>query len=680
MMKEKRVLLFAGTTEGRKLSEYLTKCRVRVHVCVATAYGESLLPQAENLTVSHERLQSHQISELIREFCPDCVIDATHPYACEVTRNIREACRDQQVEYLRLLRRESRNDNSIYVTNIEDAVEFLRHTEGNILVSTGSKEIEKFTELRHYRERIYARVLSLAAVVKKCEDLGICGRHLICMQGPFSREMNEILLREYEISYFVTKDSGKEGGFPEKYEAAKAVGAKLVVVGRPEETDGASLEEIICLLRKKFHLEEIECGRTEVSLIGIGTGSKNGFTAEALQACRKAEVLIGAGRMVEAAVSAGQECYLSCRAEEIAAYIKEHPEYRKVAVVFSGDIGFYSGAEKLKNMLKDSSRIKIRLIPGISSIVYFAAQLGIAWEDAALCSIHGRKKPVVSVVRDHKKTFFLTGTQEDIRNLCRELTKYGYGKLRIYTGEQLSYEKERIRAGTVEELCDFCGENLTVVYVENPNGGERTTSTGICDEWFIRGKIPMTKEEVRSVSLSKLEIFKDAIIYDVGAGTGSVSVEAALCATDGQVYAIEKDPEGIRLIHENMKKFHVDNVTAVQGEAPEALRGLPAPDCVFVGGSGGKTEEILRAVIDGNPRVRVVVNAVTLETVSAILEDIRKLRQTPDIKIEKEEMVQLSVARTSWTGRYHMMTGMNPVFICSFTCIFTGDNYDEKNA
>ena len=225
-MKDKKILLYAGTTEGRKLASYLGRRGVRLHVCVATAYGESLLPEEKNITVTHDRMDSGQMGEFMRVFEPDYVIDATHPYAKEVTKNLKSACEVMQVPYLRLVRGSEETKESICVENMDEAIKYLEKTEGNILVTTGSKELESYTRLTDYESRVYARVLSIGQVAVNCEELGFSGRHLICMQGPFSTEMNRAMLKEYDIAYMVTKESGLAGGYPQKCQAALEAGVK----------------------------------------------------------------------------------------------------------------------------------------------------------------------------------------------------------------------------------------------------------------------------------------------------------------------------------------------------------------------------------------------------------------------------------------------------------------------
>lgn len=179
------------------------------------------------------------------------------------------------------------------------------------------------------------------------------------------------------------------------------------------------------------------------------------------------------------------------------------------------------------------------------------------------------------------------------------------------------------------------------------------------DERFIRGKVPMTKSEVRAVSLSKLGLDKDSVCYDIGAGTGSVSVEAALASPEGKVFAIEKDGEALELLRQNKEKFRVTNLVIVPGKAPLAMTELPPPTHAFIGGSAGEMEAIITQLRDKSPRVRVVINAIALETVSKMLE-ILKAHEIDG------EIVSVQIAKAHTVGGYHMMHGQNPVYVLSF--------------
>ena len=191
-------------------------------------------------------------------------------------------------------------------------------------------------------------------------------------------------------------------------------------------------------------------------------------------------------------------------------------------------------------------------------------------------------------------------------------------------GENLSYENEKIFAKPASELTEYKGDPLSVICAVNENAGTRLETHGIRDEEFIRGKAPMTKEEVRTVSLSKLRLTADSVCYDVGAGTGSLSIEMALRAHQGQVWAIEKKEDAVELIHRNKLKFAADNLEIVEGLAPEALKDLPAPTHAFIGGSSGNLKEIVKLLLEKNPQVRIVINCITLETVSEALETAKE--------------------------------------------------------
>lgn len=272
-----KIIIFAGTVEGRKIAEYLNRNRIHARVCVATAYGESLLPEGEYLETSRQRLSQDEMEEIMGAMEDGLVIDATHPYAQVVTENIQAACHNTKTEYIRVVRQEifcgeTEDFPVVYVKDTREAVDYLEHTKGNILVTTGSKELAAYTNLSNYKDRVYARVLSILSVMESCTRLGVEGKHLICMQGPFSQEMNEAMLRQVQASWMVTKESGTSGGFLEKYLAAKKTGCGLVVIGRPRDEEGISLEECEKLLEERFHLvQELSEKKSEEEKVKNGS-------------------------------------------------------------------------------------------------------------------------------------------------------------------------------------------------------------------------------------------------------------------------------------------------------------------------------------------------------------------------------------------------------------------------
>ena len=395
--------------------------------------------------------------------------------------------------------------------------------------------------------------------------------------------------------------------------------------------------------------------KKDIALIGIGMGGGNGatMTSEAAAFCRDAGLLIGARRMLDSVADSGQRRVAEYRAAEIARIIEEAGEDR-VAVLLSGDVGFFSGAKKLLELLPEN----VKVFAGISSVVYFCSRLHMSWEDAVITSSHGRRCNLIGEIRRSPKVFSILGTKDAVAGLCKKLEYYGMGDLEICVGEELSYPEEKIFRGKAADFVEYEGSPLAVVMVLNPSP-VRVVTHGIPDEAFLRDKVPMTKEEVREISVSKMRLTEDSVVYDVGAGSGSVSIEMALQACQGSVYAIEKNPTAVALLERNRQRFCADNLEIVEGLAPEAMEELPAPTHAFIGGSSGNLKQILECLLAKNPSVRVVINAITLETVGETLDALRELPFT-DVDI-----ASVSVAKSKEIGRYHMMLGQNPVYVVS---------------
>ena len=648
-----KVIVFAGTTEGYELCRFLSEHQISVYACAATEYGGKALTETPYLHIHTGRLSREEMEAFFLKEEPNFVLDATHPYAAEVTDNIKSACEKTGFFYQRVLREQGRQaEKAVYVESTEAAAEFLNTTEGNVLLTTGSKELKKFLGVKDYKERLYARVLSLPSVMEECSAAGFEGKHLIGMQGPFSRELNEAMLRQFHCRYLVTKDSGKAGGFQEKIDAAFSCGAIPVIIGRPLKEEGLSLVECKKWLSQKFGFSL----KPQITLLGIGMGSRDTLTIEGEKALEKAELLIGARRIADSVKMPHHTVIYEYDSEKILKCIEENSQYEHIVIALSGDVGFYSGAKKLLHNLGEDTRV----ICGISSVVYFMAKAGLSWDDAKIVSAHGRNCNLVSLICHSKKVFSILGTKDGISSLAGRLVSYGMGDVLLYVGENLSYENEKIFVKPARELVSYEGDALCVVCAYNENASELMSTHGIKDECFIRGKAPMTKEEVRTVSLMKLGLSEDSVCYDVGAGTGSVAVEMALRAHQGKVYAIEKKEDALALILENKKKFAADNLEIVGGCAPEAMEELPVPTHAFIGGSSGNLKEIIRLLLNKNPEVKIVINCITLETVGEAMEAIR------EFDFQERDIVQMSVSRSKEVGRYHMMMGENPIYI--FTC------------
>ena len=387
-----------------------------------------------------------------------------------------------------------------------------------------------------------------------------------------------------------------------------------------------------------------------VDLIGIGMGGAT-LTAEASQAIAQAELLIGARRMLDAVPEDGRTRYCAYDAQKIAAFLAEQSASR-AAVLLSGDVGFFSGAKSLLQALEPH---EVRLIPGISSVVYFCAKTAIPWEDLHFVSLHGTQESIAVHVRGNHRTFFLLGGEMTAAALCRRLCEYGLADVQIRIGARLGCPEERILCGTARELQSCEVDRLSVLIAENPDFCAELPAC-IPDEAFVRGNVPMTKAQVRGITVSSLHIGKNVTCWDIGCGTGSVSVEMALRCPGGHVYAVDQSEEAVTLSRENARKFACDNISVMQGIAPEALEVLPSPDCVFVGGSSGNLEAIFDVIQRKNPTSRIAVNAVTLETLHAAQQAF--VSRNCDCSI-----TQISVTTTRKAGAYTMLQAQNPVFL-----------------
>ena len=650
-----RFCVFAGTADGRKIGELLADAGAMVTICVATEYAFELIEEKENLTVHTGRLNEAEMEDFLESGEFDVVIDATHPYAKEVTENIIKAAGSADVEYRRLIRpgTEFGADGMVF-DSAGDAAEFLDGTEGNILLTTGSKELHEFSKINGFSERAFARVLPSEESLKLCEEAGLQPSHVLAAQGPFSALFNIEHLSMTGAKWLVTKDGGNRGGFGEKVTAAINSGVKLIIIGRPPQVQGTEFNGLFNELCDRFGLKQ----KRKVTVIGIGPGRKKNMTVEALNAINSADCLIGAKRILESCRDAGKAEFYEISPEKILRVLEDNPEYANICVLMSGDSGFYSGTKKLLPLLSGYS---VKVLPGISSPVYLCSQLGISYENIKYVSLHGRDANLADAVRKNALVFALVGGDDGIGGLCERLVNAGLSDVTVHVGERLSYPDEKIISGRPDELLGQKFESLSCALIVNENP-ELQATHGLPDEAFLRnmeeGKpVPMTKMEVRSVSLSKLQLSRDSICYDVGAGTGSVAIEMARTAADGKVFAIEKRPEALELLEKNMKSFGLENMEIVAGSAPEALADLPAPSHVFIGGTSGNAGDIIACVLGKNPNARIVATAVTLESVGEMS------RLMGEFDFSETEVVSLSVAKGKNAGAYHLMTGQNPVYI-----------------
>ncbi len=391
-----------------------------------------------------------------------------------------------------------------------------------------------------------------------------------------------------------------------------------------------------------------------VTLIGMGSGQPENLTLQGLAALRQADLILGARRLL-AVLPAGctENRAAAYRPDEVAELLQTSGAENAV-LVYSGDTGFYSGASSMMEKL-EALGVRARVLPGLSSIQLLAAALGRPWQGWNLVSAHGRTCDPVAECMQGRPTFFLTGGSEDPATLCAQLAAEGFGDVQGVVGQCLGTPEEKLFRGSVKELAAGRFNSLSVLLVEAVEGLPRR-APGLPDEAFERGDVPMTKQEVRAAVLAKLAVRPEDILWDVGAGTGSVSVELALAAPRGRVYAVECRPEGCALIKANREKFRTRNLVLMEGLAPAALSDLPAPDAVFVGGSKGSLAAIVDAALDKNPDARVCVSAIALETLSAAVTALTAKGRTVQVS-------QIAVSRAKAMGGLHLMMAQNPIYL-----------------
>lgn len=405
----------------------------------------------------------------------------------------------------------------------------------------------------------------------------------------------------------------------------------------------------------------------KVTIIGAGPGNPDLLSRAALDAIDIADVVIGAHRAL-AGIDVPPDvvrCEL-VKTADIVAELTDAASWQRAVVVMTGDVGLFSGARRLVEALSGDAQVDVRVIPGISSASYLAARLARPWQDWRFASAHGVACDIVAEAERAGELFLATSGGEDPSRLSGELVQAGFGDARVTVAERLSYPDERITCATASEIAGQTFDDLNVMLIEFAGGagspaGSRWpyASSGIPDELFIRGDVPMTKQEVRAVALAKLRLIATDTVWDVGAGTGSVSIEAALVARAGSVWAVERNATGVRLIRENADAFGCGNVHAVPGVAPEALAILPVPDAVFVGGSAGELPSIVELALEKNSQVRLCVPCVTVETLTEACALLSSSR------FKGFEACQVSAARAEAVGSHHLMKAQNPVFLVS---------------
>lgn len=693
-----KILILAGTTEGRVLSDKLEEAGINHIVSVASEYGETMLGEGEFRTIRIGKLDEDAMTLYLEGegFSEgDFLVDATHPYAKEVTENAGKVAEKMGLKYLRVKRDRvdipvSENIHIFKSIDLcaEALTKFLNQKENQrepVLITTGSNNLEIFAETlsAEVLKNTYVRVIPTIESIEKCKRLGFEESHIIALQGPFSVELNVALIKQYGIRHLITKESGTAGGFGEKIEAAEKCGISTYVITRSEE-EGMTLSEVEKLFVKgsDFHL----------ILAGAGMGDGDSLTEEVKEAVKNADAIFGAKRILESlGCSQNKEKYSLFRAEDVIDIILAHPEYKKNVILFSGDSGFYSGARSFLKYLEDKfERLKqfgekelrsvniggvnfiISVLPGISSVSALAAKLGESYEDAGIYSLHGRfskenLNEILWNIKYQEKAFVLFSGAQDVNSLARGMKEQEI-EGEITLGINLSSKEEEIVTLSLDEAMGIERSGSIIGFIRNLSPQGRMLIPYFMDQDFLRDNTPITKEVIRHESIRRLQLREGDLVFDIGGGTGSVAIEIGSLHPTLRVLSVEKKKERVEILKQNIENHHMDNVKVIEGDVSEILRenidemldGKTKPDAVFIGGSGGQLGEIVRLISQLGEGIRFVVNAVTLETI----QETEKVLE--EFEPKNRRAVQIGVSNLTDVGDYHMFRAENPVMIYSF--------------
>lgn len=390
----------------------------------------------------------------------------------------------------------------------------------------------------------------------------------------------------------------------------------------------------------------------KVIVAGAGPGAASNYTEQALECIGSADVVLTAARLAESLKALRPDVRVLGVMDTVAFLNENIDQPMTVCVAASGDTGFYSIASTIAKGV--DPRAEVEFVSGVGSLSYFASKLKMGYEDMKLVSLHGRDASIVPHVCYNRKVFSLTGGAVKAGDIVNQLLKYGLTDVTVHIGENLSSDEERVVSGRPKELKGQVFGDLAVVIVENEHYVNRYKT--LKDSDFVRGKSPMTKEAVRNLSVAALEIQPDDVVYDIGAGTGSVTCAMAYRACESMVCAVEKEDYAVELVRENMAKTGARNIILRRALAPEGLDAFPPADKVFIGGSTGNLKEIMTAVLDRNGRAVFVITAVTLETIA------QSVSVCGELGLETE-ITCVNAAVAQKLGRYNLMKAENPVYI-----------------
>lgn len=490
---ETNIAVFSGTSEGREISEFLSESHIHHDVYVATEYGEVVMEPSEYVNIHTGRLDESMMQRAFSDYS-GIVIDATHPHAVAVTRNIKDVCAKykEQIEYIRIQRNIDFDASSIktdyekiiVVDSTEEAIDRLGKTSGNILLTTGVKTLHEYTD-KLLKDRIYSRILPSMESLETALATGISPKQIIAMEGPFTVDINKALIEQFDIKVLVTKNSGAKGGLNEKLQACRDKDITAVVIDANVDADGISVEYAKHILANKLNFKEPQirtenvliketdsgCNKT-ITIAGIGVGNKESMTIATVEAIKRADLLIGAKRMLEIGLSINNsaESIAEYKTGEITKHIKSSTK-QNIVILASGDTGLYSLATTLNEALFNEG-IKTTILPAVSSIGYLCSKLQIAYSDASIISLHGKEADFIGELCLRSRVFAIVSGVGDVNEIIVKLRNYyekslnkgnNTQKIEIYIGNNLGMNDETVERMSLEDARLYDKEGLYVI-------------------------------------------------------------------------------------------------------------------------------------------------------------------------------------------------------------------------
>lgn len=411
---------------------------------------------------------------------------------------------------------------------------------------------------------------------------------------------------------------------------------------------------------------------SRLTVAGIGPGEADYILPAVIKKMKKAHTVIAAKRILPVLKELCQDVNSEADSENnkpvflAMGKIKDTLEQigeilskgQDVVMAVSGDPLMYSLYRTICND-PVSEGWEVDLIPGVGSLQMLGAAFGETMEEALIISVHGRAKTAGSIalaVAENPKVFFLCSKEQGPAWLSQIMLDYQMDHVTVCAGANLSYEDELLESGTPEEMVQKEFPSLCVAMIKNPEPHQIVRPCFLSDEDFERDKTPMTKEEIRVLILHKMKLHPDDVVWDIGAGTGSVSIECARQVPFGMVHSVERNETAVKLIYKNKEKFSADNLFIYEGDAAKTACTLPEPDKVFIGGSGKELSQILETIAAFPKKIKVVISAVTIETIAEANELLGKYDTDFDV-------IQATVGRGRKIGNYHIMDTNNPVMI-----------------